>query len=51
MYRCDSVNVGHRDGNGESGNLVVGVRRLNRHVVDGTISVYDEVEVEVVLMV
>ena len=51
VCRCDSVVIGHCHGNGGSGNLVVGVGRLDRHVVTGTASVYDEVEMEMVLMV
>ena len=51
VCRCDSVVVGHCDGNGGSGDLVDGVGRLSRHVVAGAAGVYDEVEMEMVLMV
>ena len=51
VCQCDSVAVRHRNGNGGSGDLVVGVGRLNQHVVAGAAGVYDEVEMEMALMV
>ena len=51
VCRCDSIAVRHRDGNGGSGDLVVGVGCFNQYVVAGTVGIYDEVDMDMVLMV